>query len=290
MKKLQDALVAIRRTPYQSLLAVFMVSITFFVGFVFSLLVIGTNETLTFFETRPQVIAFFDLETEADQVKALSEKMQEKSYVEEVKIVSKQEALSYYQEENRENPLLLELVTADILPASIEVSASNVESLQQIQDDLTAATGVEEVVYQEDIVSNLKRWTNSIRTIGLAATIVLTVVSFLVITVVISMKVANRKLAIRTMKIIGATSWFVMLPFILEGVLYGLVGASLGWMGMYGLLLYSTSWIQEFMGSILSLPLPFELLGVQAGIGAVVGIILGGLASMVAVKRVLRKR
>ena len=64
MKKLLDALVAIRRTPYQSLVAILMVTVTFFVGYIFSLFVVGTDTILKFFETRPQGIAFFYIYSE----------------------------------------------------------------------------------------------------------------------------------------------------------------------------------------------------------------------------------
>ena len=58
MKKIQDALVAIRRSPYQSVMALLVITVTFFVGYIFSLFVLGTDTILNFFETRPQVIAF----------------------------------------------------------------------------------------------------------------------------------------------------------------------------------------------------------------------------------------
>lgn len=287
MKKLQDALVAIRRTPYQSAVAILMVTITFFVGYVFSLFALGTSAVLQFFETRPQVIAFFEIDAETEQVESLAETMRQRPYVQDVNVVSKEEALELYRRDHSEDPLLLELVTADILPASVEVSGDTVDSLGQIRTDLEAAPGVEDVVYQEDIVTNIRQWTNAVRVIGLVAIAVLGTISFLAIVTLIGMKIAARRHAITVMTSIGATSWYVVGPFVMEGVLYGLAGSIIGWSVMYGLLLYTTPWLQQFMGQIVSLPLPWTLLAWQFLIGTILAIVLGVSATFMAARRML---
>lgn len=289
MKILKDALITIRRSPYQSLLAVFMISLTFFVGYTFSLTLLGTEKTLQFFETSPQVIAFFELETNTNDINKLALEMKSKSYVKEVKLVSKEEALDIYREDNKDNPLLLELVTADILPSSIEVSAVNVNDLPQIKQDLESAKGIEEVSFQQEVIRSLAKWTQSIRLVGAFSTLVLAVTSFLLMVVIISMKVITKKNTIRIMKIIGATSGYIVAPFIFEGALYGLLGSFIGWGGMYALLLYLTPWLVDFLGSIVQLPIPWIIFAWQIAIGTSVGIILGSLASLVAVRRMIRK-
>jgi cell division transport system permease protein len=288
-KKLQDALVAIRRTPYQSMVAILMITVTFFVGYIFSLFVLGTNTILNFFETRPQVIAFFEIEADPAQVETLANTMRDKPYVENVNVVTKDQALELYRQDHREDPLLLELVTADILPASVEVSGNNVDSLANIQSDLDGAPGVEDVVYQEDIVANIKQWTNAVRAIGLVAISVLGVVSFLTIVTIMGMKISARRHAISVMNVIGATRWYISGSFIIEGVLYGLVGSLLAWGLMYALLVYATPWLRNFMGSIIALPLPWQVLAWQLGGGTLVALFLGASASMFATGRMMHR-
>ncbi|KKU84176.1 MAG: Cell division protein FtsX [Candidatus Pacebacteria bacterium GW2011_GWB1_47_8] len=290
MKKLLDALVAIRRTPYQSLVAILMVTVTFFVGYIFSLFVLGTNTILKFFETRPQVIAFFEIDTETQEVEALASAMREKSYVESVNVVTKEQALELYRQDHREDPLLLELVTADILPASVEVSGDTVDSLERIQTDLEGVQGVEDVVYQEDIVANIKQWTNAVRGIGAVAITILGLVSFLTIVTIMGMKISSRRHAISVMNVIGATRWYISGAFIIEGILYGLVGSLLGWSIMYALFLYATPWLENFMGSIIAFPLAWQVLLWQIGLGTLVAVLLGAGASLVATQRMMRKQ
>jgi cell division transport system permease protein len=290
MKKLQDALVAIRRSPYQSTLALSVITVTFFVGYVFSLFVLGTDTILKFFETRPQVIAFFEIETPTAEVEKAAQTMKDKSYVTEVNIVSKEQALEFYKQDHKDNPLLLELVTADILPASIEVSGKDVSSLAIIQEDLADIKGVDDVVYQEDIVNNIQQWTTAIRVGGLIITSILALVSFLVITTLMSMKISAKRQAIAVMKVIGATNWYISGPFVVEGMLYGLIGSLLGWGIMYGLLLYATPWLQNFLGVIVAFPLPVSFFAYQLGGGTLVAMLLGTGASLMAARRMMKRR
>lgn len=288
MNSLASALTNIRRSPYQSLTAILMVSITFFVAHMFALFVIGTEQILQYFETRPQIIAFFDLDAPQESIELAETTMQEKPYVEDIEIVSKEEALKIYQETNREDPLLLDLVTADILPASIEVSGTDVESLLRIQQDLNELPHIDEVVYQKEVIDQLTKWTGSVRLIGLTGVTILAFTSLLTIIIVTGMKSAARRAAINIMRMIGASKWYIQSPFIYEGLIYGLVGSILGWAGMYITLLYVTPWLKDFLGSISILPIPIELLLAQLLIGSLVGMIFGSLASSIAVRRVMR--
>jgi cell division transport system permease protein len=288
MNSLNTALTTIRRSPYQALLSIMMVSVTFFVGYALSLFLLTANTVLNHFETRPQIIAFFELDAPMATVTTLERTMKQKPYVKDVLVISKDQALEIYKREYINDPLLLELVTADILPASIEVSANDIESLALIRSDLVNADGVEDVVYQEDIVEALQTWTQSLRLIGIGALAVMGSISFLIITVLIAMKVASKKTAITIMRVIGATRWYIEAPFMLEGMMYGMIGSILGWSAMYVSLLYITPWLSEFLGEVALLPIPLDFFAMQIATGTGAGFILGGLAGFLAVKRLIR--
>jgi cell division transport system permease protein len=289
MRHFAVALTAIRRSPYQAFSAILILSITFFVGYTFSLLILGTNEILHYFETRPQVTAFFKLDAPQNDIDTLAKTMRDKSYVNQVTIISKEQALQIYREDNKKDPLLLELVTADILPASVEVSGKDASSLPQIKNDLEKSTGVEEVVYQKDVIESLNKWTQSLRYIGIASVGILSFTSFMIVMIISGMKVAMQRKAIRIMRILGASGWYVKAPFVYEGMTYGFVGSLIGWSGMYVGLLYLTPWLQDFLGSVSLLPIPTEVLLIQLGVGTVVGLLLGAFASSVSVQRMMRR-
>jgi cell division transport system permease protein len=288
MSALTTALIGMRRSPYQSLAAILLVTLTFFVGYSFSLFSLGSELVLRYFETQPQVIGFFQLNAPNAEIEKIATDMRNKDYVESVMVVSKDQALEQYRLENSRDPLLLELVTAEILPASIEVRGRNVTQLNQIKDDLSQSSTMDEVVYQSDLVKSLSSWTATIRNVGLASSILLVTISFLIIVIIIGMKVASKRPAITIMRIIGATRWYIRLPFLTEGMLYGLIGSVIGWSSMCVALLYLTPWLSDFLGGIKLLPVPWEILAMQLGIGTLAGMILGGFAGTVAVSRMIK--
>jgi len=278
----------IRRSPYQALAAIGIMTLTFFLSTLIILVAAGSQALLHYFETRPQVTAFFKDEVKMDEVEKLKEKLNQTGKIKSLKYVSKEEALEIYKEQNKSDPLLLEMVTANILPASLEVSTTDITYLGEIAQILRQEPGVEEVVFQEDVIKTLKNWTDTIRKIGLALIGFLGVVSFLVVLVIIGMKVALRKKEVEILQLIGATNWFIRAPFVFEGIFYGLVGAVLGWGAGILLLMYSTPFLVEFLAGIPILPVPLVFILAILGGEVLVGIIIGTLGSLLAVKRYLK--
>jgi len=278
----------IRRSPYQSLAAILIMFLTFLIATIFTLVAGGSQIVLRYFESRPQVTAFFKDEATAGQIDTLKAKLIQTGKVEETKFISKEEALQIYREQNKDEPLLLEMVTANILPASLEVSIKNIIDIDQVAGVLKNDTTVEEVVFQEDVVEALYRWTGSIRKIGIGLISVLSLVSFLIILVIIGMKITIRKSEIEILQLIGASNAYIRAPFVLEGIIYGLSGAVLAWGLSYILLLYATPFIIKFLVDIPVLPVPYYFILIVLGIEMLAGFIIGSLGSFIAVRRYLK--
>ena len=288
MKSLKTALINIRRMPYKSLIAIAMISITFFAGYSFSLLLIGSQIILRNFENQPTIMAFFQIRTEPEEVEKVVSELKKHEFVDSVKVISKEEALEFYQE-RQDNPLLLELVTSDILPASVEVSTIDPEYLAQTEQILMNFSQIDEVVLQKDVVDQLVQWTNSLRMVGLVITSVLAVLTFFIITSTISFKIGNQGKLVSILRIIGASSGYIITPFIYEGFIYGFLGSVIGWGIMYACFLYLMPWLNSFMGAIIALPPSWEFLALQAGIGTSAGVFFGGMASVFAGKKLIKK-
>ena len=285
MKKLTTTLRHIRRSPYQSVAAVVMTVITFFIVTVFALTALGAHVLLTYFESRPQVTAFFkDTATDTTATK-LKESIEAVVAVESSQYVSKNQALEIYQDQNKDNPLLLEMVTADILPSSLEISTKNVDDLEKVAELMQKDQEVEEVVFQKDVIDTLRTWVNGIRIAGLSLSFVLLTTSLITIVIILGLKFTARKKEIETLSLLGASTWYIRAPFVYEGVLYGLLGAFLGWGTTYVVLLYLTPNLVEFLKDIPLFPVPpLAMLVVLAG-ELVLGTILGVMASLIATRR-----
>ncbi|KKQ28563.1 MAG: hypothetical protein US48_C0008G0002 [Candidatus Levybacteria bacterium GW2011_GWA2_37_36] len=278
----------IRRSPYQAFAAVLVMTLTFlFISF-FTFLLFGSAKAISYFESRPQVTAFFRNEVKQADIDNLKNELNATGKVASLKFVSKQDALKIYREQNKNDPLLLELVTADILPASLEISAVKIENLSEINNQLLNSPLVSEVVFQKDVVSVLTSWTNALRTIGLGLIIVLSLVSVFIMVIIIGVKISQKKEDIGIMKLIGAGDWYIRTPFIFEGIYYGVIGAILGWIISAGALWYATPFLSSFLKGMPIFPIPliffFGLLGAEI----ITAVILGTLSSFLAVLRYLK--
>lgn len=273
----------LRRAPFQALAAISVLSVTLFLVSVFTLVTVGSEQIIRYFETRPQVTAFFKDGTSPEVISGLKASVDQISGVTQTRYLSKQDALALYQDQNKNDPLLLEMVTADILPASLEVNANNPEVLSTVASLMQQHEGVEEVVYQKSIIENLVIWTRAIRIGGLGLVGFLLVSSVYTTMIMISMKIASRKGEIEIMQLLGASTGQILAPFLLEGILYGAFGGLVGWGLGYISLLYTTPFILTFVGSIPLLPAPawlmFSLLGVLILAGTIVGLTASTLAS-----------
>ena len=288
MNALSSALSAIRRSPYQALAAIATMTLTFTVIFALSTFLVGSEVLLRYYETRPQVIGFFEIKATDEQITAAQQAMEAKSYVSTVTITTQEEALQLYSEEFADSPLLLELITPEILPASIEVSPTDISALTTIHTDLENLDGIEAVDFQESVAAKLESWSDAARRIGITVAAALVLLSLLTNMVIIGMKVVTKKNAITVLRLIGATGWYIKRPFMMEGIVYGITGCFLGFGVTLGILLYLTPTIESFITEVPLIPIPWEFFGIQLGIGLVLSSILGGLAGLFATQRLIR--
>lgn len=287
----------VRRSPYQALAAILTMFLTFLLAGVFFLATVSSVLVLQFFESKPQITVFFTDKATVDDAKTLERTLDATTKVSAMKYVSKDDALAIYREQNKSDPLLLEMVTADILPASLEVSAKDPNYLGELDPIIRKAQGVEEVVFQKDVVDTLLSWTNAIRIVGGSLAILLAIDSLLIIMTVVSMKIALKKEEIEVLKLVGASLWYIRMPFVLEGGFYGATGAFMAWIIITGLVIWLQPMVVSFLGMIPAVGLvlgsltatPF-LLSAGGFLGAMllIGFSLGSVGSLVALGRYLK--
>lgn len=278
----------IRRTPIQAIAASMVMFLTFFVLLAFLLIATGSQLTLRFFESKPQVIVFFKEGTTEQDVFAIENALKQESRVTATKYVSKEQALEIYREKNKNDPTLLELVTANILPASLEISTRSPADLEPIAQILTKEPVVSEVIVPVDVVETLNAVTTVIRAVGASVVGFLLIFSMLVILMIVGFKIRLRRNEIETMRLLGASPNFIRMPFILEGIFYGVSGAISAWIIIYALLWYFTPFLEGYLGEVNLLPVnPLFMLLLLLFV-LLIACVIGGLGSLGAVRRYLR--
>jgi cell division transport system permease protein len=275
----------IRRSPYQAMAAILIMTLTFLAISFFTFLLVGSSKVINYFESKPQVTAFFRNEAKKEDINQLENQLQATGKISSIKFVSKDEALKIYKEQNKNDPLLLDLVTADVLPSSFEISTVKIEDMAAISNALNKSALVSDVIYQKDVVSTLTSWTSAIRKIGIVFVALLSLVSIFIMATIIGIKISQKKADIEIMKLIGATNWYIRWPFLTEGILYGIIGAVVGWTIATIGLLYATPFLESFLKGIPVLPASYldllTLLGLEIGFA----VFLGAVSSFLAVLR-----
>lgn len=285
---IKTALQNIKRSPYQSMAAILTMTLTFFIIGVFSVTAIGAEVVLRFLETKPQITAFLKDESKNQQIELLKGKLESTGKVKKIKFVSKDEALSVYKSEFKDTPLLLEMVTAKILPASLEISAVNLAGLPQIAEVLKNDSIVEDLIFQKDIVSVLASWINSLRKAGIFLITFLIVHSVLMVLIMVGLKISSKKEEIEIIGLVGATPNYIRMPFVIEGMIYGLISGLIASLATYILILYSTPFLVNFLAGMPLFPVPWQfVLTMLAGL-SFLGILVGGIGSFLATKRFLK--
>ncbi len=299
---INTALKNIRRSPYQALAAVSMTGLTVFVVSLFALVSLASQLILTSFETKPQVIAYLADDHKSEEVNLLISDLTTTGLIKQATYVSKDEALKIYKESVGNDPLLLGtvtdlgIITADVLPASVEITAKSPDNFPTIVSILerskivsSTPNGQKEIDFPQDVISELTAWTRAIRTAGLILAIILSFNSVITIMIIISMKIANRRYEIGTMKLLGAKGAFIIKPYLIESVLYGAVGGVIGWLASYIALLYSTPFLATRLVGIIPLPVSpvvmLALLAVLVVSFSLLGLFSGLLAAVRFLKR-----
>lgn len=288
MKFLKTAWKNIRRSPYQAMAAILIMTLTFLAISFFTFLLVGSTKIVNYFESKPQVTAFFKDGIKQSEINSLDNQLSESGKVASIKFISKQDALKIYREQNKNDPLLLDLVTADVLPASFEISSKQIEDLAVISEMLNKSSIVSEVIYQKDVVSTLTAWTGAIRKIGIILIALLSLVSVFIMVIIIGIKISQRKEDIEIMRLIGATGWYIRWPFILEVMFYGIFGSLIGWAIATAGLLYATPFLESFLRGIPVLPASYIDLLILLLTEMIFAIFLGIVSSFLAVFRYLK--
>ena len=147
----------------------------------------------------------------------------------EVKYISKEQALERFKEQNEGSDILKE-IQGNPLPASFEITLNDPEkveivALRFLDKDGNYIEGVDDVVYGQTYVRRLFSITAIIGTIAFIIIIVLLLATIVLIFNTIRLSIYARRKEIEVMKLVGASNWFVRIPFLFEGFFEGFMGS-----------------------------------------------------------------
>ncbi|PIU37129.1 hypothetical protein CO005_01875 [Candidatus Roizmanbacteria bacterium CG_4_8_14_3_um_filter_34_9] len=241
---------SIRRTPYQSFSAFLILFFTLFLTLILFVSLTFLYGTLNYLETKPQVTVYFQTKTLENQIFKIRDDLMASGKVLSLKYISKNEAFNIYKQLNKDNPLLLEMVSADILPPSLEVYAKKPIYLPEIAEYLKKQGDIDEVQYEKDIIDKLLVLTNTIRISALIFFSYLILMSIVVLTTMILFKIALKESEITLLKLIGATNFYIRKPYIFESLFLGITASTISFGIFSFIVVYFNSFLQSYFKGI----------------------------------------
>lgn len=164
-------------------------------------------------------------ELEQDKIDAIGDEIFRLEGVKEITYETKEQALDKYKQEWGDSAYLLDGLESNPLPNSFLVTLDDIGYANYVVTSVKRLDGVEEVKYYQEVITKMMNLTNFIKNVGMIIIFVLIAISVFIINNTIKLALNSRRREIVIMKYVGATSWFVRWPFLLEGTMLGIFGA-----------------------------------------------------------------
>lgn len=297
---MKDLFTSIRRTPYQSLTTFLVLFFTLFLSTLLFVTLSFLYGILGYIESRPQVTVYFQTKTTEGDVFKVRDELTSSGKVLSIKYISKTAAYNIYKDLNKDNPLLLEMVSADILPPSLEIFAKKPIFLPEIAEYLKKQPGVDEVQFQKDIVDRLLTLTTILRKSSIVFFAFLIIMTIIVLTTTTLFKIALKKDEIELLRLIGASNFYIIKPFLTEGIFLGFCASVISCLILTGIMFYLNPFVSSYLSGIQSLvlnldfvqlpvwPINYIFLGVTYALSLLFGIIIATIANLFASQKYLK--
>ncbi|MDR2647542.1 MAG: permease-like cell division protein FtsX [Oscillospiraceae bacterium] len=270
-----------------------LVSCLMLIGMVF-LAAINLNAILSEFNSRNVIMVFLKDGTSPAQQDAVKTAIESLPNIESCAFVSSEDALNRIVESNQENYALLEGIDSQFMPAGFEVVPASMDDFDATVTQLQTISGfVESVRHFQGIAAQLAALEKALTVVGTAVIAVLLVVSLFIISSTVQTTMYSRQQEIKVMKSVGAAPSFIRWPFLVEGIVLGVLGslAALVVVGLVYLLLGGV--LEPFLARLLS---GFSLIPFWVNLPVVlpsfllVGLVTGGGGSMLSITRYLKEK
>ncbi len=230
---------------------------------------------------------FLDMEITDLEAVHIGDSIARISNVEKTQFISKDEAIKDYQDTLREDIFAELQGEGNPLPNAIDVTMIDLAYYDTTINSILEIEGVDSARDTREIAEKLTSLNNLVTTLSLWIMVALVLISVFIISNTIRMTMYSRRFEISIMKSVGATDTFVRIPFVIEGMMIGLISgvvSSLLLMVLYDVIMKTVQNIVSFSF------IPYSQVGLPASlIFIVAGVFIGALGSLVSIGRYLRK-
>ena len=249
----------------------------------------NVNYMLTQIEESIGISIFLEDDADADTVLALNDQLVTMEYVDSVRYISSEEALDEMKQSWDAEDILSGFdETNNPLTGSFEVNLTDISHQSEVVEKIEQLDGVRKIRSSETETEFLVKLSHFLRIFGGVLILALAAISVVIITNTIKLSVFTRRTEISIMKYVGATDWFIRWPFIIEGIIIGIVGASIPIIIAWPLYNKLISIIYEqipMIHSIVSFRFGIDIFSILLPVALIFGALLGVLGSNISLRK-----
>jgi len=295
-RTIKESFINFWRNGWLSVASVSVLTLSLYVVGALMMLLMVSSTVLSSVENRINVSVYFKADINEDRIMAVKSDLESYGEVKSVQYVSKEQALADFKKNNAGEPVILQSldeIGSNPLLASLVVKANDSNQYQNITEYISKASFKDDVsrvnyVKNKEIIDRLNKMVGQARKVGLALAIVFAAVSVLIIFNTIRITIYIHKPEIEVMRLVGASNMFIRLPFLFEGVIYGVVSSIVATILLLITMRFVNLHISEAMLSQSLISFYFSQFWFILGTQLLVGIFLGIFSSWVAMRKYLK--
>lgn len=273
---------------FMSFAAVCMIVACLLIMGSFTLLAVNLDQLLGSFEAENEFLAYIDENYTTEEAQALQTKIESIPNVKQTIFVTREEALQEYKEGRADNSLL-DQMPASALRDRYRIHVADIEQMSSTVEAVKGIEGVANVRAAIDIANGFVLARNIATGVAVILVGILLIVSLFIISNTIRLATFYRREEIAIMKMCGATDAFIRWPFVVEGMILGLLGAVLAFLAQWGVYEVAVKLIVQNNGLSPMVMLPYgEMAPNILGAFCVTGFVIGVGGSLLAIRKFLQ--
>ncbi len=278
---LRESISGFKRTKLSTFVSIVTISISLLLLGIFAVITINTSRFIDTLRDKVEMEAFLQEPMTRDEIADLIKNVTDMPGVEQVVYIPKEEAARIFKEQFGED--IESVLDFNPLPPSLKVFLNqgyrNAARSSEVYEKLKATKGIESVIYRKALLEFIDQKTATAHNITLGLGLLISLSAVFLVSNTIRLAIYAKRRIVRTMELIGATPAFIRMPFLLEGIIQGLVGGVMAAGVLYVLLEYAMRFILAEVAQYVHMDLSFYLLVIGSGLA------LGLVGSIISVLR-----
>lgn len=249
------------------------------------------NVLLDKVETQNVVMVYVEMESDDLATTSVGVELQKMENVESCEFVPKEDAFREQIEAMGGDSAVFDGFTECPLPDAYKVTLKDLSQFSTTVEQIKAMPNVSSVRENSDLANKLLSIRRAVTIVSIGLVAMLFLVALFIIANTIRITMFSRKLEINIMKAVGATNWFIRWPFLVEGVLIGVIASALSLGALWGLYELAVVSFSDLLGSLGFSLVPFSQYALQIfGVFLGIGVFTGGVGSMISMNKYLKEQ